>query len=137
MKVLAEARVIIHHQDARLTLPDLLGLLRRRGRPAARRAEQFGVLVGVIDRFQAALHVQLAVEARQVVFNGLHTQSSHLGQRLVIQALPQITEQLLSSSAGKGRADHRTLGCHQFLDQRPRDPTLAGQNAQSPPVVNH
>ena len=128
MQVLAEAGVVIHHQDARLALSCQCGLLGRGGWAAARGAKHLRVLVGKVDRLQAALHVQLPVQARQVVFDGLHAQAGHLGQRLVVQTLPQVTQQLLLAG-GEGRADHRTLVGNQFFNQGPRDPALAGQHA--------
>ena len=55
--------------------------------------QQSRLLHQIINGLQAALYVQLAIKAGEMIFNGLNAQSHFLCDGLIILAIPQEPEQ--------------------------------------------
>src|SRR5690606_35755047 len=85
--------VVVDNQEALLAL--LVGAALLAGLVHAKRIQQLGVLIDIINGFEAALYIELAVEASQMVFDRLDAQPHSAGDRLVIEPFLQMGEQTI------------------------------------------
>ncbi len=124
--MLTVADAVIHHQD----VDGGLRAWSRLRHIVPRHAQHFRVAGGIVDRFQAAVNIQGAVENGQMILHRLDAEFHGLGNFAVVAPLGQQAQQLtLPAGEGgdRGRMRHGAM-VDQAADQRAGDPAFPGQH---------
>ncbi len=126
---MAVAEVVVHQQDRdgshRRCLVGVLGL-----EQLAFGTQDFGVLGDIADDLEATLDAEVAVDAREVLLDGLHAQPHAVSDGLVVEAgLEQRDDVALASREATTARARGFRDAGQPVQEPARHPLLAGHDA--------